>query len=167
MNQAESGRSLIEMLAVIGIIGVLSVGVISTVRWGLVSGKTFSLQADVESAAQQLQELCSWNGDWDECNAKTTDLDLPSSLTLKEEADGILQTTEAVPVRVCRRLLNPTYTNWTEDLVGSIKIIIPNGPTNTKSIPIPDTDEGRNYWKSACGTSASGSPVTMEFTVIK
>lgn len=163
MNQAESGRSLIEMLAVIGIIGVLSVGVISTVRWGLVSGQTFSLQADVESAAQQLQELCSWNGDWDDCNAKTTDLDLPSSLTLKE-GTGILQTTEAVPVRVCRRLLNPTYTNWTEDLVGSIYIVETG---RSELIPIPDNDEGREIWKTACGTSAFGPPVTMEFTVIK
>lgn len=157
MKQAESGRSLIEMLAVIGIIGVLSVGIISTVRWGLVSGGAFSLQADVESAAQQLQELCAWNGSWGECGPQTTDLDLPSSLTLKEGAVGILQTTETVPVRVCRRLLNPAYTNWSEDLIASISV---GGSAN--GVPLSD-----GIWQNACGGSSFGSPVTMEFTVVK
>lgn len=165
MNQAESGRSLIEMLAVIGIIGVLSVGVISTVRWGLVSGGAFSLQADVESAAQQLQELCSWNDDWPDCQYQcpdnNCDIDKPASLKLEktgENADGIL-TAENVPVRVCRRLLNPTYTNWSKDLIEEITT-----SAYTSSIPIPLPE---NKWQDACGKSSFGKPVTMKFHVLK
>ena len=164
MNQAESGRSLIEMLAVIGIIGVLSVGVISTVRWGLVSGGAFSLQADVESAAQQLQELCSWNNDWKDCSyncpENNCDIDKPASLKLVntgENADGIL-TAENVPVRVCRRLLNPTYTNWSEDLIKSIAV----GNGEAKDVPLPE-----GYWQGACGGACSTGSVTMKLYVLK
>jgi len=167
MNQAESGRSLIEMLAVIGIIGVLSVGVVSTVRWGLVSGQTFSLQADVESAAQQLQELCSWNSSWEDCQPQSTDLDLPKNfkVVVNGETDLELKVCQVddeckgvVPVRVCRRLLNPTYTNWTEDLIESITV------NSGSAIPLPLSD---GIWKTACGSSSFAPAVTMEFTVIK
>ena len=171
MKQAESGRSLIEMLAVIGIIGVLSVGIITGVRWGLVSGGSFSLQADVESAAQQVQELCAWSNGWSDCSFTSDDIQdiLPENLGYSKSDSGneFVLTASSVPVRVCRRLMNPLYTTWNQNLIKSIRIT-GSGSSDTCSngngCSISSLTE--STWRTACG-GAFGGDVTMEFYVVE
>ena len=181
MKQAESGRSLIEMLAVIGIIGVLSVGVITGVRWGLVSGGSFSLQADVESAAQQLQELCAWSNGWRDCSFTTDDIQeiLPEDLTYSYPGDSFSLASSSVPVRVCRRLMNPLYTNWNEDLIE--RVVIDNCSGNDycqcdgsgcylRDDKVCSNAEGSCTevpWDRTCGSSSMNSSVEMKFYVVK
>ncbi len=169
MKQAESGRSLIEMLAVIGIIGVLSVGIITGVRWGLVSGGSFSLQADVESAAQQVQELCAWSNGWSDCSFTSDDIQdiLPENLGYSKSDSGneFVLTASSVPVRVCRRLMNPLYTTWNQNLIKSIKIP-GSGSSYTCSNGCSISSLTESTWRTACG-GAFGGDVTMEFYVVE
>lgn len=167
MKQAESGRSLIEMLAVIGIIGVLSVGIITGVRWGLVSGGSFSLQADVESAAQQVQELCAWSNGWSDCSFTRNDIQdiLPENLGYSQPDNEFVLTASSVPIRVCRRLMNPLYTTWNQNLIKSIKIPGSGGYyTCSNGCSISSLTE--STWRTACG-GAFGGDVTMEFYVVE
>lgn len=57
----EQGRSLVEMLAVVCIIGVLTVGAISATSYGLKSMNLVSLYETVESTASAVSDLYSWS----------------------------------------------------------------------------------------------------------
>lgn len=57
----EQGRSLVEMLAVVSIIGVLTVGAISAATYGLKSMNLASLYETVESTASGVSDLYSWS----------------------------------------------------------------------------------------------------------
>lgn len=57
----EQGRSLVEMLAVVCIIGVLTVGAISATSYGLKSMNLVSLYEAVESTASGVSDLYSWS----------------------------------------------------------------------------------------------------------
>ena len=57
----EQGRSLVEMMAVICIIGVLTVGAISATSYGLQSMNLVSLYETVESTASGVSDLYSWS----------------------------------------------------------------------------------------------------------
>lgn len=57
----EQGRSLVEMLAVVCIIGVLTVGAISATSYGLKSMNLVSLYETVESTASGVSDLYSWS----------------------------------------------------------------------------------------------------------
>ena len=56
----ESGRSLVEMLGVLTIIGILGVGVISSVNFGMESMRIASAYDEVELTAQGVRDLYSW-----------------------------------------------------------------------------------------------------------
>ena len=59
-NNQESGRTMMEMIGVIAIIGVLTVGAISTVNYGLESFRVSSVFGLVENTANSVSELYSW-----------------------------------------------------------------------------------------------------------
>jgi len=59
--QNETGRSLIEMLAVVSIIGVLIVGTMSALRFGTVSLQVSSVYDLIENTAAGVSDLYSWN----------------------------------------------------------------------------------------------------------
>ena len=60
MNNQESGRTMMEMIGVIAIIGVLTVGAISTVNFGLESFRVSSAFSLVETTAGSVSDLYSW-----------------------------------------------------------------------------------------------------------
>jgi type II secretory pathway pseudopilin PulG len=69
----ESGRSLIEMLAVIGIISMITIGAISGMQYGMQTLHSSSAFDLVETAARDVLDLFSWRstipakpnfGDW-------------------------------------------------------------------------------------------------------
>lgn len=57
----EQGRSLIEMIAVVCIIGVLIVGAISATNYGFKSVKLVTLYETVEATAEGISDLYSWS----------------------------------------------------------------------------------------------------------
>ena len=57
----EQGRSLVEMMAVLCIIGVITVGAISATSYGLQSMNLVSLYETVESTARGVSDLYSWS----------------------------------------------------------------------------------------------------------
>lgn len=169
MNQNESGRSMAEMMAVLGIIGTLTVGVLAGIRWGLVSGGAFKLQNDVEYAAQEVQELCAWNNSWDDCAASSGDVDnWPSSLSTNNFTsaveDGeeylVLKTKDKISVRQYRRMINAAYTTWAPGLLHKV-VLSDCSTTNATTLPLQD-----GTWMTICG-GYGAEPSVMEFWVIK
>lgn len=62
MNKhSESGRSMVEMLGVLAIIGVLSVGAFSAVSYGMRSYRATWAYQLVEDTAQGVNDLYSWS----------------------------------------------------------------------------------------------------------
>ena len=59
-NTQESGRTMMEMIGVIAIIGVLTVGALSTVNYGLESFRVSSAFSLVETTANNVSDLYSW-----------------------------------------------------------------------------------------------------------
>ena len=57
----ETGRSLIEMLAVVSVMGVLVVGAMSALRFGTVSMQVSSVYDQIENVAAGVSDLYSWN----------------------------------------------------------------------------------------------------------
>jgi len=60
INNQESGRTMMEMIGVIAIIGVLTVGAISAVNFGLESFRVSSAFSMVENTAAAVSDLYSW-----------------------------------------------------------------------------------------------------------
>ena len=59
-NNQETGRTMMEMIGVIAIIGVLTIGAISTVNFGLESFRVSSAFSMVENTAAAVSDLYSW-----------------------------------------------------------------------------------------------------------
>ena len=59
-NTNETGRSMVEMLGVLAIIGVLTVGAMSTVNYGIESFRVRSAYDLVEETAKGVVDLYSW-----------------------------------------------------------------------------------------------------------
>ena len=59
-NINESGRSMVEMLGVLAIIGVLTVGAMSTVNYGIESFRVRAVYDLVEETARGVSDLQSW-----------------------------------------------------------------------------------------------------------
>ena len=60
ISENESGRSLIEMLAVISVISMITVGSISAMNYGLQAYRANASYDLVESTAQRVSDLYSW-----------------------------------------------------------------------------------------------------------
>ena len=60
LNTQETGRTMMEMIGVIAIIGVLTIGAISTVNYGLESFRVSSAHSLVENTANNVSDLYSW-----------------------------------------------------------------------------------------------------------
>ena len=66
ISQQESGRSMVEMLAVLCVIGVLVVGATSGIDFGMTSYKVTSTHQKVESIASGVADLFSWKREFPE-----------------------------------------------------------------------------------------------------
>ena len=68
INNQESGRTMLEMMGVIAIIGVLTVGVLSTMNYGLESFRVSSAFTLVETTANNVSDLYSWRREFPASN---------------------------------------------------------------------------------------------------
>jgi len=74
-NKNESGRSLIEMLMVLGIMGVITYGAIAGISFGVDMYKANATYTELEEMAAAIKDLYSWN--WpppDDPSAKIIDV---------------------------------------------------------------------------------------------
>ncbi|MBR6412578.1 MAG: hypothetical protein IKS41_05415 [Alphaproteobacteria bacterium] len=139
INNQESGRTMMEMIGVIAIIGVLTVGAISAVNFGLESFRVSSAFSMVENTAAAVSDLYSWKREFPTnaeakqmrdkiCDNKVFDdtcLDQENAATiptawgyLMVEPDSASQfkiTLTNVPYMSCNQLMTMSWTNATLD----------------------------------------------------
>jgi len=130
----ESGRSLVEMLGVLTIIGVLGVGVISSVNFGMESMRVAAVYDEVEVTAQGVRDLYSWQRNYPSdtasmrekiCNNGVFDRDCTANHVVTTPwgnlevssggDDHFMITLTNVPKRACERLLAYQWKNVTPE----------------------------------------------------
>jgi len=88
-NINESGRSMVEMLGVLAIIGVLTAGVMSTVNYGIESFRVRAVYDLVEETARGVADLYSWKRSYrDDEDNPTTNASLMRSKICKNVLDN-------------------------------------------------------------------------------
>ena len=63
-NHNESGRTMLEMMGVLAIMGLLMYGAISAIGFGVTMYKVTAQYNDIEDIAQTVEDLYSWKGDF-------------------------------------------------------------------------------------------------------
>lgn len=147
MKSQEYGRSLVEMLAVVGIMSIIGMGAVATVRYAIVGGAALGVQTSVENAVQGIQELCSWDPNYNNCNLTqqvAIDNDIVKeggNMTVATTENAFTVTVTGVSKRACRRLINPAYTTWAPGLV---KFINAHGSDGRRAV----SSLNSSYWRS-------------------
>ena len=68
MNTTQSGRSMLEMLAVLVVIGVLTVGVLLGYRQAMIRYKTYRTYVEVSEVVDAVFRVCDFWASIDDCN---------------------------------------------------------------------------------------------------
>ena len=135
INNSESGRTMMEMIGVIAIIGILTVGAISTVNYGLESFRVSSAFSLVETTANNVSDLYSWRREFptdrtsmrdkicankvfdEECVADQENATVSTPwgyLTVEPDSETQYRITLTnVPYMACNQLLTMKWTNVT------------------------------------------------------
>lgn len=98
----QSGRSLFEMIVVIGIIGLLTVTGISGLGGGTANMRANSLQYDIEEVAKRIIEVNAWRRDG------TFDEDITTGNNSKLDFDGTVLNSGNVACTSCQQCDNNT-----------------------------------------------------------
>lgn len=69
MNTTQSGRSMLEMLAVLCVIGVLTVGVLLGYRQGMIRYKTYRTYVELSEAIDGVYRVCGFWGSLKTCTS--------------------------------------------------------------------------------------------------
>ena len=181
LKQTQSGRSMIEMLGVLAIVGVLSAGGIAGYSMAMQSYKTSALVEKVNLIAQQGRVL--YNGQYsnttDGENSNTTDGKMGKKLVsagmitdLNNPFGGVLTVTGAtttftvtstanIPAEACIKLLR---TNWgTTGVFTSVSAT--KGETTKSFYSAPGEDQNPSPATAAKATSAcKDGNIEMEWT---
>lgn len=121
-NTNESGRSMVEMLGVIAIIGVISVGAITSMSYVDSYFRTNATLLEVEQVARDINDMYSWAADYsglkteqlcdenesvfENCDASNTPVNRwGGSITVTENGDTFKIQYTKVPQSVCERML--------------------------------------------------------------
>ena len=78
IKYAESGRTMLEMMAVLSITGVIMYGAVVGIRFGVNMYKVTATYNDLEQAAEDIRDIYSWKAEYDEdiegnlCETTTT-----------------------------------------------------------------------------------------------
>jgi len=67
MNKTQSGRSMLEMLAVLCVIGVLTVGVLLGYRQGMIRYKTYRTHVELSEVVDGVYRVCNFWSSLKEC----------------------------------------------------------------------------------------------------
>lgn len=63
-RQNESGRTMLEMLGVLGIMGIIMYGAVSGINYGMGTYKINQIYNDVQEQIQAVSDLYSWSRDY-------------------------------------------------------------------------------------------------------
>lgn len=122
----ESGRSMVEMLGVLCIVGVLTIGAASVVQFGMRSYQATNLYSRIENAASDVSDRYSWRRTYPE--QLTQDLaitlggtyengqikvetPLGAMVVAAKDADGFTITVNGVPKSPCQQLQSMKWVN--------------------------------------------------------
>ena len=107
----QSGRSLFEMIVVIGIVGLLTITAISGLGGGTANMKANALQYDIEEMAKRIIELNAWNrdGTFDSCDVDRDEI--ANEIDAKLDNDNCKLTTPVLNEKVCNLLMSKPFTN--------------------------------------------------------
>ena len=61
LNKNEQGRTMIEMLGVLAIMGIIVYGAIAGINYGMISYKITQTYNDIQDIAQGVEDLYSWS----------------------------------------------------------------------------------------------------------
>lgn len=131
----ESGRTMMEMLGVLAIIGVLTTGAISSINFGMQSVRANMIFNLVEESAQAVRDVYSYDRTYhsdagnmkkricpsetagilpDKCNNSGTNATIPTpygTLEIKpDDESGFQIVVNNLPKNVCQRLLDQQWT---------------------------------------------------------
>lgn len=136
-QHSESGRSLVEMLGTIAIIGVITAGSITAGSVGMTTWRTNELRDDLDIIMQTIVDLYSWNrngfpdstkvenlfckeGGFHRCICKSEDCSTYDFLSpwdtevfVSDSGGDILEiTVKGIPVMACRQIEGGEGTYW-------------------------------------------------------
>lgn len=122
----ESGRSMVEMLGVLCIVGVLTIGAASVVQFGMRSYQATNLYSRIENAASDVSDRYSWRrtypdkltqdlattlgGTYDDGKIKV-ETPLGTMVVAAEDANGFTITVNGVPKSPCQQLQSMKWVN--------------------------------------------------------
>ena len=159
--QDETGRSLIEMLAVVSVMGVLIVGAMSALRFGTVSMQVSSVYELIENTAAGVSDLYSWNRSY------------PTASQAEAMGQRIVKSGDVC--EECVATANGAEVDLPWGLDGDNAMIIRPGDAEHFEIALPDVPKEVclrlkgmqwNYaeWHSPV---ADGEPICQHYTVVK
>ena len=64
--QSESGRTMLEMLGVLGIMGIIMYGAVAGINYGMNTYKVNQVYTEVQEAIQGIEDLYSWSSKYTE-----------------------------------------------------------------------------------------------------
>ena len=135
----ESGRTMLEMLGVLAIMGVIVYGAVAGIGFGIEVYKVNASYTDLEELSQGIIDLYSWSDDYSGLNCKVLRDNDVTNLTIGDDASNvgscrditgrygtILVSTQQKPPKffiqydgltsfACGRLRNMDYTNLKRD----------------------------------------------------
>ena len=182
-KQSQSGRSMVEMLGVLAIIGVLSVGAIAGYRYAMnqyIANETINdvlIWAATVRGIPDYQNLAKNAGEYEFSSLGTTTktgYPIYADIQSEDDADGVFQiVVENVPNEVCQRIIEMrpeemrAITPKTQ--VGRRPCLSPNGKNDISFIfedPSPCKSLCGDWykdWLDDCGTSEKDCDRKMGF----
>ena len=141
MNKTQSGRSMLEMLAVLCVIGVLTVGVLLGYRQGMIRYKTYRTHVELSEIVDGVYRVCNFWSTLSEC----------------DPADGVSGSVTGAGI-VSSDLKNPFGKSYTFN-IGS-------GATQTIVTDVETTDvcqelKNEDWPTGVDSASCSGSTLTL------
>lgn len=172
-NNMQSGRSMVEMLAVLGVIGTISVGVMTGIGYGLSRTQATVISTNVQRGIQDIQEMCSWEGgNYKNCfedettikDFKDDDKSVRGNWKIVGEDGSFTVTIQNVPQRACRQMVNSEVTHWEDSGVSKITVDPKGGDQVICEVAEKGTiscsgcktlTNGKCTWADACPTTPS------------
>ena len=152
----ESGRTMLEMLGVLAIMGIITYGAIAGINYGMTSYKINQTYNEVQDIVQGVQDLYSWSKGYDATNLVKASVENDACQSLEGNCHGAFGT------------INLTGANWSDNMwefcgdssCENFAVIIPITDDDSR-LRVSDMD-----WKGVnIGVNCTGSPADKNHPV--